>query len=597
METNSNFQTQFYELCEHIGNSESSLLQSLGNYTAIDENPYRKLYYFKAPNALFSVINGKVESIVCPVSSVDGAPLEVKDQEISLEGRNLGMTWKQEMEKFGSPNRINNWDSLIKNYRTNNGLEIQLIVSYDDINEFAEKIELDRHITNFRASLSKEKAETIINPMYLSNFDFARYRYMGDDGIGTSTFTILHFLSFEYIYPKLQTILKNNDPVNFNDLVLGETILKKTAEQGPEFISITNKLSADFLTTFFEDKTTDQSGNSRDQLFYFTDSEKEVLHNAAKLFCSHMTEATLALAVRSLLKQYAAYNSTNVLVFTRLLPKYPHRRILATMQFVMDVMDINAFEPEGKGIRAIQKLRLTHDMIRFRIFVANQEQTNKWNYNDWGSPINQQDMLFAIHTFSVEVIKGLLSSGVKLTKEEIENYYLAWHLIGRALGVNQNFNPTDYTIGEAVQNRIYAKEFTENNPNAKVLGDPLIQFLDDMLPLATRGGVLSLVKLFNDPGDYNSIFNNILKIDLSKSQSYYIVLYKFGIGLLHLFVDIKYFFLKDKTNYVKDTARMQHKLFSFIINKVKTWSDNNFRIADGFGEQFAIEDKKKSESR
>ena len=193
----------------------------------------------------------------------------------------------------------------------------------------------------------------------------------------------------------------------------------------------------------------------------------------------------------------------------------------------MDVMEQNAFEPEGYGIRAIQRLRIGHALIRIRIDVDKLRKTpgRTWN-DDWGTPINQQDMIFAVHTFSVEVLHGLIASGEKVSEEEKQNYYYAWHIIGKALGVQDAINPTDYKIGVQVQERIYAKEFIRDNPNGPLLAEPLINFMVAVLPLAKRKGVYGIVKLFNDKKDYEPIFRDILKLDLSEASSFFTTMYK-----------------------------------------------------------------------
>jgi len=310
-----------------------------------------------------------------------------------------------------------------------------------------------------------------------------------------------------------------------------------------------------------------------------------------------MTECTLSLAVRSLLKQYAAFKSTNVLMYTQLLPKYPYRRIISTMQFVMDVMDIKAFEPEGYGIIAIQKLRLVHALIRNRIEVntLNKVPGAMWN-DEWGKPINQQDMIFAVHTFSLEVIYGLIASGEKISDAEIQDYYYAWHLIGKALGVRDELNPSEFYIGYQVQNRIYKKEFIKDNPNGPALAEPLIKFMIEVLPLAKRKGVLGLVKLFNDKKDYDPIFKDILHLDLDEASKFYTTMYNATDNLRHILIKIKYFFLPKakRSDYFKDLARNEHRFFNSIIDIAKTWTDSHFRIADAFGTEAAEENEKES---
>ena len=423
------------------------------------------------------------------------------------------------------------------------------------------------------------------NPMLLTDEEFEKYRYLMDQPADNAAFAILNFVDHSQVYRILGGLQKNSDKVSFDDI-------KKLSY---EVKSDADPKQVEFLINYMK-KSIDDYFNDRTH-FQFTPEEKECLKRAAIFFNIHMTECTLSLAVRSLLKQYAAYKSTNVLTYTQLLPKYPYRRIISTMQFVMDVMDVKAFEPEGYGIIAIQKLRLVHALIRSRIEVntLNKVPGAMWN-DDWGKPINQQDMIFAVHTFSLEVIYGLIASGEKVTNEEIQDYYYAWHLIGKALGVRDELNPSEFYIGYQVQNRIYKKEFIKDNPNGPALAEPLIKFMIEVLPLAKRKGVLGLVKLFNDKKDYEPIFNDILHLDLNEASKFYTTMYNAQDNLRHILIKLKYFFLPkaQRSDYFKDLAKNEHRFFNSIIGIAKTWTDSHFRIADAFGTDAAEEHEKES---
>jgi ER-bound oxygenase mpaB/B'/Rubber oxygenase, catalytic domain len=444
-----------------------------------------------------------------------------------------------------------------------------------------------------------------VNPMLLSDEEWEKYRYESDEYADYAAFhLLLNIKDPSVLYGTMGKIQKNNDEINLDGFNL--EFEDDVSSEGREFLI---KEAKKTLTEYFKN----------DDLFQFTDEEKLILKKASEFFCVHMTEATLALALRSLLKQYSAFKSTNVLVFTKLLPKYPHRRIITTMQFVMDVMDINAWENDGYAKNSIKKLRLMHAMIRYRINTARiiEKQKggigrNKKNWDDekkqwgifdtihwqdeWGEPINQQDMIFAVHTFSIEVLKGIMASGEPLPQNVIDIYYKAWHLIGRALGVRDEINPSDYNIGVQLQERIYAKEFTGNNPNAPILAEPLIDFLDQSLPGATRNGILGLVKLFNDEKDYVPIFKNILKIDLDQATDFYSKIYSIADRFGHTLMDTLYKFkpAADQPKFFYDMAQKQHKLFEMAVSAEKTWDSDHFRIADGFGDKEAIFDEEKA---
>src|SRR5690606_6619614 len=152
--------------------------------------------------------------------------------------------------------------------------------------------------------------------------------------------------------------------------------------------------------------------------FKLTPEELQYLEKGAQFFEKHGPWITFALGVRSLLKQYAHTNAIEVLRLTTLLVQHVNRRSMETMQFVLHVMEVgwdmkdehghDKLNLDHPGILSIKKLRLVHAMVRYRI-LHRMYDTSLGEYDDsiLGHPINQEDMVFAIHTFSLEVIEGL----------------------------------------------------------------------------------------------------------------------------------------------------------------------------------------------
>lgn len=437
----------------------------------------------------------------------------------------------------------------------------------------------------------------------LSDEEFEQWRYVKDEFADSVAEALLKSPHAHEVYQALGKIVKNNDPVDIH--LFEYTNIGQGCDENGNLLRHDTDDEHVRLVGLMSDYFNDLS------LMPVRGVEKTVIENGAAIYYNYVMSATIALAVRSLLKQYAAFRATNVLVFTKLLNRYPHRRIIETMQFVMDVMDPNGFKPDGHAIRAIQKLRLVHAMIRARIKFADQRAKELENVNDadksdaekqlkrwdmsWGEPINQQDMIFAVHTFSVEVIDGMVASGINLHESEKESYYATWHYIGRALGVKDEINPMTYEDGKIMQERIYKKEFVAPNPNATVLSDPLIEFMTQILPFKpVKKHIYSVVKLYNDPKDYEPIFKNILKIDLSEANDHFTHQIKLLSGLLRFFIWLRFSFVpRDKKHQVYFSNAIRHyNMMQRIVDLEKTWSDKHFRISDGFGDRFAIEDSR-----
>lgn len=252
--------------------------------------------------------------------------------------------------------------------------------------------------------------------------------------------------------------------------------------------------------------------------FQFTKKEKEILDEASDFFELYGPIITLNLAVRSLLKQYAATKATNVLRMTTLLVDHTDRRVTETFQFLLDVTAKKWYEPHKRGIRSIQKLRLIHALIRFRILNGQTaEDQGEWN-PEWGMPINQEDMIFANQTFSIEVLQGLEEVGVILTRDQVDAYFRAWVLIGKALGVDPSLEAKSFEEGEALQAHVYKRQFTVPNGNGPALASSLIKWLMDVIPFkVSERSIITFIKFFNGPENYPILEKN-LKIDINNAH-------------------------------------------------------------------------------
>ncbi len=421
-------------------------------------------------------------------------------------------------------------------------------------------------------------------PLNWSDEEFESWRYKQDDYADKVAEAIMHSPHHIEVYQALGNIQKNSDPVDIKIFDLPQHKGRELGKDHEDLVAI--------LDEYFSNKVH----------FEFTDEQRKVITKASEFYSGRISDCTLALAVRSLLKQYAAFKATNVLVFTKLLTQYPHRRILETMQFVMDVMDPKGMEPDGYAIRSIQKLRLVHAMIRCRIKHGGYDVSTfgEFNSKEWGLAINQQDMILAIHTFSIEVIDGLKANDEMMTDDDIENFYVCWHYYARALGVMDEINPTTYADGKALQERIYKSQFTDPNPNGPMLAEPLITFLQEIMPFRPKlADIYAVIKMYNDEKDYEPIFQNILKIPLNTANDHLLTFMRDADKLMHGILFLKYLFTPNhkKKSMYNAMVMTQYNLLDKVVNVEKTWGDKHFRVADGFGDAFAKEDAKKTEDR
>ncbi|HJW31067.1 MAG TPA: oxygenase MpaB family protein, partial [Saprospiraceae bacterium] len=195
-----------------------------------------------------------------------------------------------------------------------------------------------------------------------------------------------------------------------------------------------------------------------------------------------------------------------------------------------------------------------------------------------GYPINQEDMVFAIHTFSLEIIEGLRTMKIEVTDEEAENYFQCWKLIGRGLGVDRRLEPANYADAMALQSLIYKRHFTLPNATGPVLSVALMNWFVSTVPLLGERLLITFIRDFNGPENYAVLTNN-LKIDLGNTHP----------DLKAHLTDEMHFDEKESRPGLKPMDKGDLALDNFFLYFIKTLirterggKNEPFRVGDGF---------------
>ncbi|HET8707288.1 MAG TPA: oxygenase MpaB family protein, partial [Pseudomonadales bacterium] len=98
----------------------------------------------------------------------------------------------------------------------------------------------------------------------------------------------------------------------------------------------------------------------------------------------------------SLMGSYRAAPAVKPLVYTGALKHSAYRRLVETSSFWVDVTRPNNLGRFQDGFKSAVRVRLMHAMVRMNI-----ARSDKWDWEDWGSPINQGDMCATNMLFSV----------------------------------------------------------------------------------------------------------------------------------------------------------------------------------------------------
>ncbi|KAG0268491.1 hypothetical protein DFQ27_006556 [Actinomortierella ambigua] len=119
-------------------------------------------------------------------------------------------------------------------------------------------------------------------------------------------------------------------------------------------------------------------------------------------------------------------------------------RVLETAQFVVDVMQTpDSLKPEtGAAWKSIIQVRFLHAQVRQKLSRLSKAHSKYYNVQEYGVPINQEDMSGTLYSFSAVVWKVMEERmGVAMTRQEQEDYLHVWRYIGYIMGVDPVFDP------------------------------------------------------------------------------------------------------------------------------------------------------------
>ncbi|MEN9934461.1 MAG: hypothetical protein RLZZ387_1040 [Chloroflexota bacterium] len=198
-------------------------------------------------------------------------------------------------------------------------------------------------------------------------------------------------------------------------------------------------------------------------------ADRARIGRASAFFGRHASRAMLILGHYSLPACYAARRGVQVLHMTSRLSRNPRPRLLETAQLVFDVMAPGGLEPGGIGVRSAQKVRLMHAAVRHLILE------HGWDHA-LGLPVNQEDMVGTLLTFSAVILDGLRKLGFSVSDEDADAYVHAWNVVGVLMGVDESLLPGDAAEAGLMLVNIQRRHF-EPCPEGRQLTAALTEIL------------------------------------------------------------------------------------------------------------------------
>lgn len=213
-----------------------------------------------------------------------------------------------------------------------------------------------------------------------------------------------------------------------------------------------------------------------------------------EMFRTHGLIAFSLLACGSLPELYSCGDGVEVLWATQQLEKHVDRRMMETMQMVVDVMSKGGLQPEGRGIRTAQRVRLLHAAIRHLTLQEpgpdadkqkpkdlSEAYSNKlWDEEKFGRAISQEYMAGTLLTFSYVILRGMRQFEAKLTPEEENAYLHCWNVVGYIMGIDERLFANDMKEAE----RLYSRIMTRNRrgtPEGQKLTRAILKYMGDRI--------------------------------------------------------------------------------------------------------------------
>jgi ER-bound oxygenase mpaB/B'/Rubber oxygenase, catalytic domain len=278
-----------------------------------------------------------------------------------------------------------------------------------------------------------------------------RMREIGDPVADTPVAAVLERGGVDAVHAMMQTLVRNDQPVP-NELP--------------------DEIQAYLIESLPLPDWADMGKIKRGQQLF----ETWGLEIACCLFCASLPSA------------YAAANGVKVLYLTARLDTDARRRVMETGQFLIDVANVGGLDENGKGRRAIQRVRLMHAAVRHLIKARNELTPGMW-HPDWGTPINQEDLAGTRMSFSYVFSDPMRRLGVRLPAKDIEAYLHLWNVIGHLLGLRDELLVHDIADATALVDTIRRRQF-QASAEGQELTRALLDMMDELTPVHRFDGTI-----------------------------------------------------------------------------------------------------------
>jgi ER-bound oxygenase mpaB/B'/Rubber oxygenase, catalytic domain len=210
--------------------------------------------------------------------------------------------------------------------------------------------------------------------------------------------------------------------------------------------------------------------------------EPNLVAAGQECFARWGTHVFTALYAAALPSAYACWKGVQVLGLTARLVTDTKRRLNETAQFHLDVMVPGGLQQGARGFDDVRHIRLMHAAIRWLIV---HDSRADWD-PAWGVPINQEDLLETLLTFTEIVFEVFDKTGVVYTSEDADAYLHAWSVVGHLLGVKDERLPLKRADTASLMPLVRRRQFGSSDAG-RLLSAALLEQAQHLAPPGLRG--------------------------------------------------------------------------------------------------------------
>jgi ER-bound oxygenase mpaB/B'/Rubber oxygenase, catalytic domain len=225
-----------------------------------------------------------------------------------------------------------------------------------------------------------------------------------------------------------------------------------------------------------------------------------------EIFAEWSLDIVTALFCASLPFAYAAAQGVEVLERTSQLAdaRTIARRIAETGQMLLDISEPGALAPGRRGYRTVRTVRLLHAVIRDRLTLTPPPSgpapsVPAWDGQSLGVPINQEDLLGTLLSFTTVVFRAFDHMGIPLDGHAQESYLQLWASIGDLLGIESSEYVLRPTEAEALTD-VIAAALHRRSAAGRHLMDVLMGEMEISMPWGLRKLPRTLVRHLGGDG-------------------------------------------------------------------------------------------------